>query len=153
MTTGRIVRAYDSRIRRIDSILNFSDTDFAVAATTLNLDRAAFLLPADALLVGTALNVATAFTDGATGTLKVDLGISGSSTIYLVGATNNLGAATGRINGGTAGAQIPGFVGATQVRMTFTSNVNLATMTAGKATITLLYTRIDFQNDAGRGYG
>lgn len=147
---NRVIRAFDSRVRRIDVTVNFNDADVAVAALTANLDRSAFVLPADAVIVGTALNVVSDFDNGAGSACKLDIGISGSNTIFLAGAADNLGI-VGRTNGGTTGTTLPSFQGGVQVRMGLTCSVNLSTETKGQVVVSLFYIRADFLNDAGRG--
>jgi len=140
MTIARTNQAHSSRIRKAEAVVLFGD--ITAAALTKTLDLAAFLLPADAMIVGTELNVTTDFDDGAAATTKVDIGISGSGTIFLVGAADNLGTIA-RTNGGTAGTQMPSFQGGTQVRLTFTCSVNTSTLTKGAVTIRLFYVRTD----------
>lgn len=132
--------AYQGRIRKAEAVIGFAD--ITAAGMTKTLDLAAFLLPADALLLGTELNVTTDFDDGAAATNKLDIGISGSGTIFLAGAADNLGTIA-RTNGGTAGTTMPSFQPATQVRLTFTGSANLSTLTAGSVTVRLFYTRTD----------
>lgn len=132
--------AYQSRVRKAEATVLFGD--ITAAGMTKTLDLAAFLLPADAFLLGNELNVATVFDDGAGATTKVDIGISGSGTIFLVGGAANLNT-TGRTNGGTTGSTLPSFQGSTQVRLTFTGSVNLNTLTEGAVTIRLFFVRTD----------
>ncbi len=147
--TARKNIAYDARIRRVQTILNFNDADVALVAMTANVDRAALLLPADALIVGTELNVTSDFDNGAASTCKVDIGIAGSATLYLTGAADNLGTVT-RTNGGAAGANIPGFAGGQQIRLTLTCSVNLSTETKGRVIVGVLYVRTDKPNGEDR---
>jgi hypothetical protein len=141
--------AYDSRIRKAEATIGFAD--ITAAGMTKTLDLAAFLLPADAYLIGTELNVTDDFDDGSPGsaTNKVDIGINGSGTIFLVGASDNLGTIA-RTNGGTAGTTLPSFQPATQVRLTFTGSANLSTLTKGSVKIRLFYVRTDFLVPDGR---
>lgn len=136
----RAIDAFQSRIRVAEATVTF--TDASAGAMTKTLDLAAFLLPAGAILLGTELNVTNDFDDGAACTTKVDIGISGSGTIFLVGAADNLGTIA-RTNGGTAGSTIPSYQGTTQVRLTITGSVNLNTLTKGSVTIRLVYVNSD----------
>lgn len=148
--TNRTNVAYDSRIRRVQTVLNFNDVEVALAAMTANVDRAALLLPPDAMIIGTDLNVTIDFDNGAASTCKADIGLAGSATVFLVGAADNLGVVT-RTNGGVPGANMPSFAGGQQVRITLTSSVNLSTETKGRVVVGVLYVRTDKPSGEERG--
>lgn len=136
----RINTAYGSRICKLEAILTYADIADASMSMTVDLDE----LPEDAQLVGTSLDVVDDFDDGDPGsaTTKLDIGISGSGTIFLAGAADNLGT-EGRTNGGTAGTRMPSFAGALTPRLTFTCSVNTNTLTKGEVKVRLFYVHTD----------
>ena len=142
----RAIRAYDSRIRRTKVTVGFAD--ITAAGMSKTLDLAALLLPADAYLLGFDLNLLVLYTDGAAGTVKMDIGVAGTGAAFLTGAANNLGATLGRKQGGTVTSNgVPSFQPSTQVRLTFTGSVNLNTLTAGSVEVGMIWTKALLQND------
>jgi hypothetical protein len=134
----REIRSSASRVRAIRKSVLFSD--LAAAAMTGFVDFTA--LPTGALIIGAGLSVVTDFDDGSPGTAtnKVDLGVAGTLTKFMVGAADNLGT-VGEVEGGTAGTHMPSYQSGATVRATFTSSVNLNTLTKGQVDITILYVR------------
>lgn len=120
-------------------VLTFGHADLTAAALSqaLNLGAA---LPAGATIVGTpSVAVSAAFTDGAGATVTLDIGTAGDPNAI---GTWDLDAAP---IDGQAGAYTPGiapgrlYAGATQLLATVTSDVNVDTLTAGAAVITVLF--------------
>lgn len=119
--------------------LEFGHADLTAAALSeaLNLDAA---LPAGAMIVGVpSVAVSAAFTDGAGATVTLDIGTAGDPNAI---GTWDLDAAP---VDGQAGAYTPGiapgrlYAGATQLLATVTSGVNVDTLTAGAAVVTVLF--------------
>ncbi|HEX4334708.1 MAG TPA: hypothetical protein VH062_02275 [Polyangiaceae bacterium] len=142
----RELKAFNARIRKQAFDVAFGD--ITAAAMTKFLDFAS-ALPADASIVGVDANATTAFTDGASGTLKVDLGFSGATTTLMVGGANNLGTINRVGNGAADGC--PQFAGGKTPRASFTSNVNLSTLTAGQCRIHVYYVLLDQVSREDRG--
>jgi hypothetical protein len=112
-------------------VFDFADTDIDVASQSavINLGAA---LPAGAVLVGVDAVVTDAFTDGATGTFDLDLGIDGDDNLFLTNGdldTADKISVTG----------MPFAVGGEQLVVTVKGDVNLSTLTAGTVEVTFFY--------------
>lgn len=134
----RLIEAHAPRLKSISKTINFGD--IAAAALTGFLDFAA-ALPSDAIALCADVNTKVAFTDGAGSTMKVDVGIAGTTTGFLVGNANNAGSIqrVGAARGTLAGT----FVGAVTPRVSFTDSTNLSLLTAGQVVVTVYYYNAD----------
>ena len=138
MGNFREVTAFESRVRYVEKTVDHS---VLTASMTEQVDFDA-ALPADAFVLGGELNVTEAFTSGG-GAFSADLGYDTTDTDGIVdGAAANLetiahvGAPRGVLVGTRAGGELPA--------ISFTSDVNLSTATAGIVTARLYFIQLDF---------
>jgi hypothetical protein len=111
----------------------FDDTDVAVSDPTVSIDLGDEL-PAGAFVLAVLADITQDFTDGATGVFGADVGVSGGDSDKYTPTELN-------IDGGAAVQTQCVFLDAseTQLAVTFTSDVDLDTLTGGSVTITVLY--------------
>jgi hypothetical protein len=117
-------------------LIGFADVAALGASMTGHIDFAA-ALPANSRFLGATVKVATLFQNaGDTATIDTDLGDGTTADLYIGDANLHT---TGEKFKGDASANQFQEAGAVTPRITFTSSVNLSTITAGSATYKLFY--------------
>lgn len=120
-------------VLRMSVQVEHSDLTAAATSETINIGDA---LPANAFIVGRWVEVTTAMSGGSASSVTVDVGTSANTDSIIDGADVFTGAVSGS---GTAGVSPVGFYSAAQLQATFTSDVNVAALTAGDITIHIAY--------------
>lgn len=115
--------------------------------TTVGLSQVVNLgavLPANAQVLGATIALATPFTGGGAGAVSIDIGTSGDDDAIVSTADAFAAAVDGMISDMPAGiAPFKIFTGAgAQLIATFTGDVNVSTLTAGAATITVSFSAL-----------
>lgn len=129
---ARTIAAYD--IRKVTLTVGHADLTAAATSQVINIGSAA--LPSGAYVVGRTITLATAFSGGGSSAASVDIGGTDADCI-VDGESIFTGATTAKA--GTSGIDPFGALGGQQLTATFISDVNVALLDAGSATITVLY--------------
>lgn len=117
----------------------FTHADLTAASTSQALSFGS-ALPANARILSWNVKLSTAFTGGGATACSVDVGSTGDADALIDGANLFAAAVDGLASSAPAGvAPHKHFASATQLSATFVSDVNVADLTAGSATIELLY--------------
>lgn len=129
---ARDIAAFD--IKKLSLTVGHADLIAAATSQVINIGSAA--LPSGAFIVGRTIALATAFSGGGAGAVSVDIGGTDADAI-VDGESIFTGATTAKA--GTSGINPFGALGGQQLTATFISDVNVADLTAGSVTITVLY--------------
>lgn len=116
--------------------LDFDSDDLTASATTQTFDIGA-ALPAGAIILYGYVNVTTKFQDvGDTDTTTCSVGIKAADIDSIIDVAD---IKTVALTDATVGAKPAGFAGAVTLLLTVDSDVDVDTLTAGAATIVVLY--------------
>ncbi len=129
---GALANGVSALVQKVSLTITDADLTDADGAQTFNIGSA---LPANAVVIGHAITVAEAFTDGAAGVFTLDVGDTDVDAIVDGAALGTIAALHGPL-----GVQSGGRYGAVQLTATVLGTVNLDTATAGEVTIEVFYT-------------
>lgn len=119
-------------VQSVSLTLGFASLTDADGSQSFNVGA---VLPAGAVVIGHAVNVTQAFTDGAAGDFDLDIGVAGTLTSIV----NDMDLSPTGKKYGPLGARAGGRYDGEQILATVRANVNLNTSTAGSAVIEVFY--------------
>jgi hypothetical protein len=122
--------------------LTFGHADLTDAdgSQTLNIGTA---LPANSMVIGVNIALATPFTGGGAGSVVCDIGSSGDADAIVANADLFAAAVGGVVSSLPTGiAPFKVFTSSTQLTATVDADVNVDLLTAGAATITVSFVKI-----------
>ena len=127
-------------VRRIYKTITFEELTEADASQTITIGTPS--MSRAAMVLGVAIELATVFTDGSSGTFTCDVGVADDIDKLVDGA--NLSSAVDNVPASAPAGIAPNAIIAAgdTIRVTVDGSVNVDTATAGSATITVLFTEV-----------